>query len=47
MLVRTQSRDSSEKFNKNPTETWHYIFVPRPLGTNKINSLCHPPPHEL
>jgi hypothetical protein len=19
----------------------------RPLGTNKINGLCHPPPHEL
>src|SRR5262249_57312318 len=47
MLVRTQSRDSFEKFNSNPQKTWHYIFVPRPLGTNKINSLCHPPPHEL
>jgi len=30
MLVRTQSRDSSEKFNKNPTETWHYVFAPAP-----------------
>src|SRR5262245_41779611 len=30
MLVRTQSRDSFEKFNKNLAMTWHYTFAPAP-----------------
>jgi hypothetical protein len=27
MLVRTKSRDSPQQFNRNPPETWHYVFA--------------------
>jgi hypothetical protein len=30
MLVRTQSRESSEKFNKNPPTSQHYVFASAP-----------------
>src|SRR5262249_31940162 len=38
MLVRTQSRDSSEKFKKIPTKRGTTFSRQRPRGTNKINS---------
>jgi len=46
MLVRTQSRDSSEKFNIPPKRGTTFSHQ-RPLGTSKINSLCHAPPREV
>jgi hypothetical protein len=41
MLVRTWSRDSSDKIKQNPTKTWHYIFAanaPRPQQNQWVMS---------
>jgi hypothetical protein len=43
----TQSRDSSEKFNKNLSLTWHYTSGQAPLGPSKINGLYDVPRHEV
>src|SRR6266436_4982406 len=44
MLVRTQSRDSSEEFNTNPQATWHYIFAPAPPRHQQNQWLMSPTP---
>jgi hypothetical protein len=39
MLVRTQSRDSTEKIKSNPQKTWHYTFAKTPPHTEQNQGL--------